>query len=37
MSDNQNEHVVVAIFPNLVAADHAIKGLTSWDQANDDD
>ena len=36
MSDNKNENVVVAIFPNLVAADQAIKGLKSWDQASDD-
>ena len=36
MSDNKNENVVVAIFPNQVAADQAIDGLKSWDQASAD-
>ena len=31
MADNQNEHVVVAIFPNQTAADHAIADLKAWD------
>ena len=34
MSDNQNEHVVVAIFPNQHAADRAIEGLKTWDRAD---
>ena len=36
MSDNQNEHVVVAIFPNQHAADRAIEGLKTWDRADAD-
>ena len=36
MSDNQNEHVVVAIFPNPHAADRAIEGLKTWDRADAD-
>ena len=36
MSDNKNEHAVVAIFDNSAAADAAIDSLKSWDKANDE-
>lgn len=35
MSDNKNEHAVVAIFDNSAAADAAIDNLQNWDKAND--
>ena len=36
MSDNKNEHAVVALFDNLAAANSAIAGLEQWDKASDD-
>lgn len=36
MSDNKNEHAVVAIFDNSAAADAAIGTLQNWDKANDE-
>jgi uncharacterized membrane protein len=36
MSDNKNEHAVVAIFDNSAAADAAIANLQNWDKANDE-
>ena len=35
MSDNKNEHAVVALFDNLAAANAAIASLEAWDKATD--
>ncbi len=37
MSDNKNEHAVVALFDNLAAANAAIASLEAWDKATDYD
>ena len=36
MSDNKNEHAVVALFDNITAADIAIEQLKQWDAASDE-
>ena len=36
MSDNKNEHVVIAVFTNEDAADQAIIALQNWEMINDD-
>ncbi len=36
MSDNKNEHVVIALFDNQQFADYGIDNLKQWDRANDD-
>src|SRR5688572_23681447 len=35
-SQNKNEHVVIAFFPDQIAADHAANALTRWDDADDE-
>ncbi|MFN8497403.1 MAG: DUF1269 domain-containing protein [Anaerolineae bacterium] len=36
MSDNKNEHVVIALFDNQQFADYGIDHLKQWDRANDE-
>ncbi|MFO7635594.1 MAG: DUF1269 domain-containing protein [Caldilinea sp.] len=36
MSDNKNEHAVVALFDSVTDADIAIDSLKNWDNANDE-
>ena len=36
MAKNENEHVVIALFPDKEAAEKAIGDLRSWDKASDE-
>jgi hypothetical protein len=35
MSDNKNEHVVIAVFTNEDAADQAAIALKNWEKKNE--
>ena len=34
MADNNNEHVVIALFADQTTAERAVNSLKSWDQAD---
>ncbi len=36
MSENKNDQVIVAMFPNADAADQAVEALKVWDKADED-